>query len=368
MTVRVGIIGCGTISDFHAQAFYRHPGAELAACADLVPSATDRSAARFSIPDKYANPRDLLRRADLDAVAICVPPKWHAEYFFEALAEGKHVLVEKPLAMNLEEADRMAEAATISDRIVGVALMHRYSAAYHVLREMIRAGAIGRVRQARISFGCDMYNDSRFRTPELDPRSWLVDAHVAGGGILMSSSIHFLSAISFVLDNPEIGSVEAKIRTLHRDAFRGIEDDVDVRIETAEGTELLLHDSWVANQPFQADFLGEEGRLSAVGRGWVDLEVNGVCNGPLPEEYAGFMHGSEFQYRKPLSTDTSQKRFDGLIADFVQSVQQSRQTPDMPNVYHARNMQAIIDAAYRSGGTGVSQVVDWFREPSREPR
>lgn len=368
MTVRVGIIGCGAISAFHAQALFRHPGAEIAACADIVPSAVERMASRFSVPNKYANPRELLRRADLDAVVICVPPKAHAEYFFEALAESKHVLVEKPLAMNLAEADGMVEAAMISDRVVGVALMHRYAKAYHVLRDMIRAGSIGRVRQVRLSIGCDMYGDSRFRTPELDPRSWLVDVHVAGGGILMSSTVHFISAISFVLDNPQAGNVEAKIRALHRDAFPGIEDDVDLRIETTEGTELLLHDSWVANQPFQADFLGDKGRLTTSGRGWIDLDVFGVCRGDVPEQYASYVKRGEFEYRKAASSDTSQNRFDGLIADFIQSIYLDCQSSDMPGVYHARNMQAIIDAAYRSGGTGALESVDWLCEPVREPR
>ncbi len=366
MTVRVGIIGCGAIGDQHSQALYKHPDAELVACADIAESAVARSAALYDVLDTYTNPRELLRQKDLDAVVICVPPKWHAELFLEALAEGKHVFIEKPLAMDLAEADRMAEAAMISDRIVGVALLHRYHPVYRILRDLIRAGAIGQVRQARVSLGCDMYHDSRFRTPDEDPRSWLVDHDIAGGGILMSSSIHFLSTVSFVLDDPLARRVNAKIRRLHRDAFTGIEDDVDLHVELAEAAEFVLHDSWVADQPFQVDFVGECGWLSVSGDLWGDLTINGVCRGPVPERYAACMADDKFHNENPPAPD--QLRFDKLIADFIQSVQQGFHVPDMPDIQHARNMQAIVDAAYRSGKTGATETVDWLLQPSRELR
>ena len=368
MTVRVGIIGCGAISDQHARAVLHHPDAELVACADLVRSAAEQSAARFDIPSTYTNPHELLRRSDLDAVVVSVPPKWHAEFFMEALAEGKHVLIEKPLAMDLAEADRMVEASAVSDRIVGVALVHRYLRFYHVLRDLIQAGAIGPVLQARISLGCDMYDDSRFRAPDEDPRSWLVDCDVAGGGILMSSSVHFLSVVSFILDNVNAKRVDAKVRRLHREAFPDIEDDVDLRIELASATEFLLHDSWVSAQPYRADFVGEHGRLTASGENWHDPAVSGVCRGTVPERYAGCLNGTKFHAESLELTASEQLHFDGLIADFVQSVEQGTAVPDMPDVLHARNMQAVIDAAYRSGRTGAVEDVDWLLQPSQEPR
>ena len=100
-----------------------------------------------------------------------------------------------------------------------MALVHRYLPSYPLLRDLIQAGAIGPVLQTRFSLGCDMYGDSRFRTPKRDPRSWLVDRDVAGGGILMSSSIHFLSTVSFVLGDPGTRRVDATVRRLHADAL-----------------------------------------------------------------------------------------------------------------------------------------------------
>ncbi|MBN2291707.1 MAG: Gfo/Idh/MocA family oxidoreductase [Pirellulales bacterium] len=366
MTVRCGIIGCGVISDMHAKALSHHVDAEIMACADLVQKAAQQTAVRFSIPQIYTNPRELLHNGDLDAVVICVPPKWHAEYFLEALAEGKHVLIEKPLAMNLAEADRMVDATMAGNRIVGVALIHRYLPAYRILRDMIRGGAIGRIMHSRISLGCDMYNDTRFRAPDEDPRSWLVDRDVAGGGILMSSSVHFLSAISYVLDNVHIKSVDAKIRRLHGEAFPDIEDDIDLRMELASESEFVLHDSWVANQPFQVDFTGDHGRLTASGPNWSCLKVSGICLGTVPDSYAKNMNGTEFRDGKSHRSDISQSCFDCLIADFIQSINQGVPAVDMPNIIHARNMQAVIDAAYRSGVKGGAEAIHWQFEAARE--
>jgi predicted dehydrogenase len=368
VTIRFGIIGCGAISDLHAQALLDHGGVELVACADVVRSAAERSAARFGIPNVHTRPGELLRRSNVDAVVVSVPPKWHAELFTEALAEGKHVLIEKPLAMDLGEADRMIEASAASDRIVGVALVHRYLRFYQVLRDLIRAGAIGPVVQTRISLGCDMYGDSRFRTPDKDPRSWLVDRAVAGGGILMSSSIHFLSVASFVLGNVRVKRVDAKVCRLHDKAFPGIEDDVDLRTELAPAAEFLLHDSWVSAEPYRADFVGEAGRLTASGENWRDPALSGVCRGAVPEQYADCLNGTEFHAASREPPDSEQLRFGGLIADFVRSIEQGAAVPDMPDVLHARNMQAVVDAAYHSGRTGAAEDVDWRPQPSREPR
>jgi predicted dehydrogenase len=270
--------------------------------------------------------------------------------------------------MDLAEADRMVEAAAISDRIVGVALVHRYLPAYYVLRDLVRSGAIGRVRQVRLSLGWNIYEDSRFRTPEEDPRAWLVDQSVAGGGILMSSSIHFLSVVSFLLDNGVARRVSATVRRLHPRAFPGIEDDVDLRMELDNGTEFLMQDSWVIDRPYRTEFLGESGQFRATGQDWRNIAIEGVCQGPVPEDYAGYLRGTDFRAPKPRSKTAVKVRFDGLIADFVESVKQGTHSETLPGIEHARNMQAVIDAAYRSGRTGAVQTVDWRFQRSGELR
>lgn len=368
MTVRVGIIGCGAISAFHLQALAGQPSVEVVACADSSRSGAERCAARFAISQTYTNAREMLKRSDLDAVVICVPPKWHAEYFFEALAEGKHVLIEKPLAVDLAEADRMVGAALASDRIVAVALMHRYLEAYHVLRDLIKAGAVGPIQRVRLSHGRNMYHDSRFRTPEDDPRAWLVDPEIAGGGILMSSSIHFLSAVSFVLGGEVATRVGAKLRRSHPRAFPGIEDDVELQIELADGTEFALHESWVTDQPYGASFVGESGHLTAKGENWWNLTIGGEWRGRLPGTYAARLASGNLLTESPRPAVLPNALFDGLIADFINSIEHGKHVDGMPEIQHARNMQAIIAAAYQSAKTGSVQALHWHDEPSRKLR
>lgn len=157
MTVRVGIIGCGSVSKSHLEALGRQPDAETVACADVRPEMAQKRADEFGIPHVYSDATSLLDREDLDLVIVCVPPKWHADLMLEAVARDVHVLTEKPLAMDLAEADRMVDAAAGSGRITGIALIHRYLPVYPVLQGLVEAGAVGEVRLLRLSLGHDTY-------------------------------------------------------------------------------------------------------------------------------------------------------------------------------------------------------------------
>ena len=363
MTLGVGIIGCGAISESHLEALREQPGAEVIACADVNLAAAQERADQFGIPHVSANGDVLLARGDIDLVSICVPPKWHADAFAEAAAAGKHILVEKPLAMDLSEADRMVDVASRSSRIAGVALVHRYLPAYHVLRDLVQGGAIGTVRMVRCSWGKSMYHDPRFTAPAGDPRGWLVDRNIAGGGILMSSSIHFLSAISFVLDNPAFNHVTARARRLHPKSFPGIEDEVDLWIALDGGTEFVLRDSWVCDLPYHAEFVGERGQLVVRGDNWKDLTIHGVCEGPVPAPYCDWLTGVELHADSPQPAAPLKPTFDGLVADVFESIERGTRVSRLPDVVHARNMQAVIAAAYQSQETGQGQAVDWRADP-----
>src|SRR5262245_17240931 len=193
MALRIGILGCGVISESHLSAAAHRSDCDILACADIRPDAARRRAAQFGIRRVCEDSESLLRLHELDLVVVCTPPKWHAELTLRALELGKHVLVEKPLAINLSEADAIVTAACLTNRTVGVALMHRYSPIYRAARDLVERGAIGSLTQVSLSYGRNIYCDQRFRAPDDDPRGWLTDREIAGGGLLMSSSIHFFS-------------------------------------------------------------------------------------------------------------------------------------------------------------------------------
>jgi UDP-N-acetyl-2-amino-2-deoxyglucuronate dehydrogenase len=359
------VIGCVAISRSHLDPLSRHDEVQLVACADVCEVAATHCARQFSIPHAYPDAREVLARSDVDAVVICVPPRWHAKLVLEALAEGKHVLVEKPLAMDLEEADRIVDAALSSDGIVGVALVHRYLPSYRILRELVQAGAIGHVRHLRYTFGKDMYDDSRFTRPKADPRAWLVDRSVAGGGLLMSSSVHHLSAVSFVVGEPAALRVTARVRELHPGCFPGIEDDVDLWIELDNDVEFVLHESWAADEPCSVRLAGDRGSLTATGSSWDGLAVSGRCEGDVPPQYRKWFHGSRLVAPIDPGQSDASGMFGGLIQSFIGSIQHGAVEPPLPSVRHARNIQAIVAAAYQSGASGEPRHISWRDELSQ---
>jgi predicted dehydrogenase len=358
VTLALGLIGCGAISESHLRAFREQPGVRLAACADLCRERAEERARQFEIPRVFADPADLLEE-DLDLVVICVPPRWHPPLFTEALRRGRHVLVEKPLAADLPGADAMLEAADSSARIAAVPLVHRYTPAYHAARELVRAGAVGQVRLARLSTGRGMYGDSRFTRPEADPRGWLVDAGVAGGGMLMSSTIHFLSVMQFALGDPAVTRVTARVRRLHPRAFPGIEDETDLWLDLAGGAEVVLRESWVTDAPYRAEIAGDRGHLVLEGEAWSELSLAGLCEGTLPESYRCCLRGTEFRASHEELAHLCKPLFHGLAADLVESIRRGEKSETLPDVRHARNMQAVIAAAYESAAEARAVPVPW---------
>jgi predicted dehydrogenase len=361
--MQIGIIGCGAIAEYHLRAANKQPGCRVVACADVDIEKARRFAAQFEVPRVFSDGDSMLQLPGLDVVVICTPPKWHADLLLSALQLGKHVLVEKPLATTLEEADAMVVAAAQTNRIVAAALMHRYLPAYHAARDLIAAGALGLPRQFRLSLGKSMLEDSRFALPGVDSRRWLVDCEIAGGGILMSSSIHFLSVASYVLGDPIALSVAGDVRQLHPAAFPRIEDDIDLLVQWENGVEFKHHESWVADLPYQAEIIGEEGRLSINGSDFTNLVIRIDCQHPLPAPYhtAG--------RNQPLTNllkahEQSRTLFVGLWADLVESIRQGTPLARLPDVHHARNMQAIIAACYQAASTGEATPVSWMPKES----
>src|SRR5579872_2067292 len=118
-SLRVGLVGAGYISEFHARALGRVPNARLVGVADAVTSRAASIAARFHIPGVFPTMEAMMKEG-VDGVHILTPPHTHAELAIAALENGCHVLVEKPLAMNTEEVDCISAAAAAAQRSVCV--------------------------------------------------------------------------------------------------------------------------------------------------------------------------------------------------------------------------------------------------------
>src|ERR1044071_1996584 len=110
--IRLGVIGCGAVSETgHLPALRQVPAFKVTALADIDSLRLERLSARFGIPERFRDYRELIESENVDAVAVCTPPALHAEMALAAIAAGKHVFVEKPLALTSAEANLLSEAA-----------------------------------------------------------------------------------------------------------------------------------------------------------------------------------------------------------------------------------------------------------------
>jgi predicted dehydrogenase len=188
--IRVGLLGSGFMGKTHAQAWRKLEnakvmvvaGSSLASVADLA--AWVHSEATSSLDEVIA-------RKDVDAIDICLPTNMHEEFAVKALSSGKHVLCEKPLALSLESADRIFDAADKSGKILMVAQVLRFWPQYRAAYEIVRSGELGQLLTVRAS--------RTSRRP--DWGAWFNDP-VMSGGALFDLHIHDLDYLVSLWGKP----------------------------------------------------------------------------------------------------------------------------------------------------------------------
>ena len=151
-TVRVGVIGCGSIAravHLPAYAALKDSGVEILACADVARDSAARTAEQFGIPHVFADYRKLLDIDEIDAVSVCTPNFMHRDPTVASFRAGKHVLCEKPIGRNAREGKAMVDAAKAAGKKLMIDLNQRYTAGGTALKRMADAGAFGHIYYAR---------------------------------------------------------------------------------------------------------------------------------------------------------------------------------------------------------------------------
>ena len=188
----VGIIGCGWAGVRHARAFASQ-GVAVTWAIDLHAARAQAVANLQPGARPSADYREALDDRDLDAVDICLPHYLHARISLEAIARGKHVLCEKPLAATLPEADAMIAAAEKAGVTLMVAENEVFSPLYRRVRDLVAAGAIGKPAFAQMTRGC--FLEESFKTE----RPWFLDEQAAAGGMMMSGGVHDFEKLRMIL-------------------------------------------------------------------------------------------------------------------------------------------------------------------------
>jgi myo-inositol 2-dehydrogenase/D-chiro-inositol 1-dehydrogenase len=191
--IRLGIVGCGGVTEQrHLPALRRVRGIEVRALADSDSARLERVAAQFGVARSYGDYRELIERAEVDAVAVCVPPQLHAMVALAALEAGKHVLIEKPLALSLAECDLLLESSQARSALkVMLGFNLRWHRLVREAREIIMSGELGRIKLVRTVFtsgvrlGADFAEWRRRRE--------------TGGGALFELGVHHFDLLRFLL-------------------------------------------------------------------------------------------------------------------------------------------------------------------------
>jgi len=203
MTVRWGIIGAGDIARKQtAPAIRDANGAELLAVHRQSMDAAQAFADEFGAAKAYDDVDALLADPDVDAVYISTPVYLHASQTIAAARAGKHVLVEKPMAMSSAECRQMIDACATHGVELMVCYYQRFNARHQKVRELVSAGDIGRVITATASM-----------TTQNPPRAgaWRHDPALGGGGVVMDMGVHCFDTLRFILG--EVKSVTALVDT-----------------------------------------------------------------------------------------------------------------------------------------------------------
>jgi predicted dehydrogenase len=200
--VRVGFIGAGRISDLHQLGYRDNPTGELVALADVDAKVAESQARKWGVKKVYTDHRRLLADKEIDAVEILLPHHLHLPVTLEALDAGKHVSLQKPMALNMAEARRMVAAAKKSGRMFRVFENYRTYEPYMRAKQMLDAGEIGNPLSIRVKT-VQGKGAGGWEVPQR-AMAWRVDAKTGGGApAILDYGYHVTSIVPFLLGRVE---------------------------------------------------------------------------------------------------------------------------------------------------------------------
>lgn len=204
--LRLGVLGCGRVFErFHLPALLATPSVVPAAAYDPDPARLAWTSALEPAPRRCASPRELLASGSVDAVLVLTPPATHAELCIQALESGRHVLVEKPMALGVDEGARMAEAARRAGRTLQVGFTRRFREPYQRMREALRRLDASLVRAVDFELA--------FSTTAWQAHTDFLGDPSRGGGVVDDVLSHQVDLIGWLFGVPDEVCAEQSLGT-----------------------------------------------------------------------------------------------------------------------------------------------------------
>lgn len=232
---KVAILGAGFIADIHLESYRRFvPEAEVTAIFSRSAQRAERVAKHWGIPLCFTDIDELIARAPCDVIDICLPNFLHHRATLAAARAGKHVIIEKPLCMTLEEADEMIAVCREHGRKLMYAEELCFAPKYERCRQLVKEGAVG-----------DIYMLKQLEKHSGPHADWFWDVEQSGGGVLMDMGCHAFGWFRWMLGGrPRVKSVWATMDTVvHKQRTRGEDNSVCI-VEFENGVIGLAEDGW----------------------------------------------------------------------------------------------------------------------------
>jgi predicted dehydrogenase len=279
--MRIGVIGVGAnVFNMHAPAIKAN-ALDVVGVADVNLAAAEQRAEELGCP-AFATHRELLDRTRPEAVAIVVPHPFHASIAIDCLQAGAHVLVEKPIAVEAAEADRMIEVAAQAGRLLAVNLQHRTRSEIRAAKSLIQQGRLGDIQ--RIQMTAIWTRTARY----YQLAGWRGTWRGEGGGVLMNQSPHTLDLVCHLAGQP------SRVVAWNRTLFHNIETE-DTSLAMFEWPNGALGSLFVSTA--QA---GEAERLEIAGtRGVLQLGRDGLQLWEAEQDLRNFLTNSPEPFGKP---------------------------------------------------------------------
>ncbi len=329
--LRVGIIGSGAIVQVaHLPTLRKMKSVDVRAVCDTDLPKARAIADRFGIKNAFDDIEDLLGYEELDALVLCTPNHLHESHILAALSAGRHVLVEKPLALTSASAQKIARAAEKSDKVVLVGMNHRYRPDAQLVRSFVQSGELGTVDSVRGSW--HVFRASRAQL------GWRQKRELSGGGAMLDLGLTMLDLAFWLAGNPGPVRVTAGL-----DLERGVEQSGSVFVVCEGGVSVFVDVTWHHIGPgerFGVGLRGSKG-TAAINPLTVWKELNGVAVDVSPT-------GS-------ISRETAYTAsFRAEWAHFLAAV---RGEASVPSLQEQVTLHKVLDAIYRSAQEGKSAQV-----------
>ncbi|WP_408960287.1 Gfo/Idh/MocA family protein [Natrinema sp. 74] len=322
-TIAVGVAGVGSLGRRLAEQFVELDGAELVALEDVSEATVAEAGDELGVPEtaQYTEYERLLDDERLDAVGIATPNGLHYEQTMAALEADLHVLCEKPLATNVEDAYRVTRRAEESDTVVMVGYQRHVNPAYHVARDRWALGD----REPRFITG-EITHDWQSYYENMD--DWRMDPELSGGGHLLNVGTHVIDAILWTTG---LKPTEVNANVQFHDDEQLFDTQSTVNIEFENGAVANVSDTGiVARTREHVHIWDEEGAVYLEGREWDDRTGHTI-------DSEGTEHDPHFEYTRWLSKGSA----------FLEAIDEGTEPP--ATVSDGLKAVVVTMAAYESG-------------------